>query len=287
MVNIFVTGATGNVGLATIDALNTMKDVRILAGVRNIEKGKQLFDGQNNVKPVVFDFAYPDSFKSVLKEADILFLLRPPQLADVERYFRPVMEAAKNAGIKGVVFLSVQGAEKSKFIPHHKIEKSLLEYQLPYVFLRPGYFMQNLTTTLLHDIRNKNEIFLPAGRAKFNWVDVNDIAEIAALVLTQFSRYENRAIEITGEEQLDFFEVARILSGELKRDIKHSNPNVISYILQKRREGIGWNYIFVMLMLHYLPRFQKTPALSDAYFHILGKPPGKLREFIQREKGIL
>jgi len=63
--------------------------------------------------------------------------------------------------VNQVVFLSVQGAEKSKVIPHNRIESLIIEYGMEYIFLRPGYFMQNLTTTLLPDIIKRRQIFLP------------------------------------------------------------------------------------------------------------------------------
>ncbi|MEZ5024288.1 MAG: hypothetical protein R2728_13685 [Chitinophagales bacterium] len=51
------------------------------------------------------------------KDIDLLFLLRPPHISKVDEYFQPLFRSAKNNGIDKVVFLSVQGAEKSKMIP--------------------------------------------------------------------------------------------------------------------------------------------------------------------------
>ncbi|HKL36465.1 MAG TPA: hypothetical protein VJ899_09270 [Salegentibacter sp.] len=50
-------------------------------------------------------------------------MLRPPQIADVDKIFVPLMEEIKQSSVKHIVFLSVQGVEKNKIIPHHKIEK--------------------------------------------------------------------------------------------------------------------------------------------------------------------
>lgn len=101
---------------------------------------------------------------------DSLFLMRPPQIGDIPRYFKPVVDRIAKSSIRRVVFLSVQGAEDMAYLPHAKIEKLLAESGLSYVFLRPGYFMSNLLTTLRADLVEKGEIFLPAGRLKFNWV---------------------------------------------------------------------------------------------------------------------
>lgn len=105
-----------------------------------------------------------------MQNIDIVFLLRPPQLADVPKYFAPFIRKMKEKDISKIVLLSVQGAENQKIIPHHKIEKLILEEGLEFVFLRPGYFMQNLTTTLLYEIKSENKIYIPSGSLKFNWM---------------------------------------------------------------------------------------------------------------------
>ena len=81
-------------------------------------------------------------------------MLRPPQISDVKKYFAPLVETAKKSSIKHIVFLSVQGVDNSKIIPHHKIEKSIVDSKIIYTFLRPAYFMQNFTTTLRNDLVN-------------------------------------------------------------------------------------------------------------------------------------
>jgi len=96
-----------------------------------------------------FDFEDASTFKSACTDIDIVFLLRPPHISNKRKYFRPLFDAMNERGVKKVVFLSVQGAETSDIIPHRKTEKMILAYGFEYFFSRPGYFMQNLTTTVL------------------------------------------------------------------------------------------------------------------------------------------
>src|SRR6056297_3395326 len=117
----------------------------------------------------------------------------------------------KRQGVKEIVFLSVQGAEKSNVIPHRKIEKLILNSGLEYIFIRPSYFMQNLTTTLLEDIRKNHRIVLPAGRARFNWVDGKNVGEVGAVLLEHFEDYANQGIDVTGSENLSFYEVRDLM----------------------------------------------------------------------------
>lgn len=62
----------------------------------------------------LFDFANLETYKTALGDCKILFLLRPPQISEVEKYFKPIIEVCKESGVKHIVFLSVQGVEKAK-----------------------------------------------------------------------------------------------------------------------------------------------------------------------------
>ena len=286
MEKYFITGATGNIGREVIRYLfKHQAKNSIIAGVRHVEKAKQQFSDYPEIDFVKFDFEDSETFNKALKDdIDIVFLLRPPHIADVNKYFRPLIDQIRLHGINKVVFLSVQGAEKSKVIPHYKIEKLVLESGLKYIFLRPGYFMQNLTTTLNKDIRKRRKIILPAGKAKFNWIDAENIGESAALLLMQFEAYKNKAYEITGNENLNFYTVTDIINTLINDKIVFENVNPFHFYSIKRKEGVPKAMVFVMIFLHFLPRFSKEPALNDFYEKISGKKPTSVSQFIEREK---
>lgn len=285
MKRILISGVTGNIGFATLKYLYKLgTQNKIVAGVRNIDRAKQELNAFKELELVSFDIVNPDTFKNALKNVDTLFLLRPPQISDIPRYFVPLINAIKEANVKEVVFLSVQGAEKSSIIPHNKIEKLILDSGFDYVILRPSYFMQNLTTMLYPDIKNKHKIILPAGAAKFNWVDVENIGEVAAIMLNEFEKYKNQTFEITGSENIDFAEVVRRINAITGAGIVFENPNPIKYYRLKRKEGMDNGMAMVMIVLHFLPRFQKEPRISEAYEILTGNKPTTIEQFIEREK---
>jgi uncharacterized protein YbjT (DUF2867 family) len=284
--NLLITGATGNIGLEVIRGLKEIApQINILAGSHSVEKSKKALADYTVSEFRKIDFADSSTFDSALKDIDIVFLLRPPQLADVPKYFAPFIQAMKERNIAKIVFLSVQGAEKQKYIPHYKIEQLILDAGMDYVFLRPGYFMQNLTTTLSHEIKTQNKIVVPSGNLKFNWVDAQDIGLAGAYILNDFEKYKNRSFELTGSEFAGFHEVAAVLSDVLGRTIRYESPNLIRYILNKQKQGILLPMIFVMIMLHFFPRFGKNnPRLTNTVTNITGRRPGTIREFAEREK---
>ncbi len=283
--NILITGATGNIGSEVLRFLfrrNTSH--RIFAGVRNIEKAEKTFANFAGLAYVYFDFEDSRTFEKALSGIDIVFLLRPPHISDVNTYFRPLLTEMKNKNIKNIVFLSVQGAEKSKIIPHNKIERLISNEGFDYIFLRPSYFMQNLTTTLLKDIKENREIILPAGKARFNWVDIKNISEAGAILLEEFDTYKNQSLEITGPENKNFQQVTELINTCIKNPIKYRCVNPVRFYRIKKRYGMERQMIIVMILLHFLPRFQNAPKISDDYEKLTGKKPTRLSTFIKREQ---
>lgn len=285
MTKILITGATGNIGFEMIRFLTKMDSSnQLIAGVRSIEKAKDKLKDFPDLDYVRFDFEDIDSFDMALKDIDRVFLLRPPHISDIDKYFKPLILKISEKNINEIVFLSVQGAEKSKVIPHNKIERLIEDFGLSYIFIRPSYFMQNLTTTLIDDIKNKREIILPSGQAKFNWIDIENIGEAGAILLDRFKDYKNEAPEITGLENENFVKVCELINNVIDNPIKYHNVAPLQFYRIKRREGMEKGMTIVMILLHYLPRFQKAPNISDFYEKLTGKKPTALIAFIEREK---
>jgi uncharacterized protein YbjT (DUF2867 family) len=287
MKKALITGATGNVGMAVIKSLSKMShNLKIVAGIRDFSMDKAKL-ADYKIHFVGFDFMDATTYKSALEGCDMLFLLRPPQISDTEKYFKPLIETAKETGIKHIVFISVQGVEKSTIIPHNKIEKLIVNSKIPYTFLRSAYFMQNFLGSLHNDLVTKKTIFLPAGNAKFTLIDVRDVGEVAATILINPTKYLNKAYELTANEVLNFSEMAEQLSEGLDTRITYQSPNLIHFYWQKRKEKMPFAFILVMIMLHYLPKFQKTPPITEGVKNILGQGPITFHQFIDDNKVLL
>jgi uncharacterized protein YbjT (DUF2867 family) len=185
---ILITGATGNVGVEVIQALlERAAGVKVVAGVRDAAADTG-FEAAG-VEKRVFDFNDETSQVTALQNIDAVFLLLPPNLPDAQKRFAGIIEVAKKANVKHVVFHSVQGAENNRRIPHHKIEQVVQNSGLSYTFLRPAYFMQHFTTILRSDLVQKKRIYLPAGKAAFTLIDVADIGKVAAAVLSNYEQH--------------------------------------------------------------------------------------------------
>jgi uncharacterized protein YbjT (DUF2867 family) len=287
MMKVLITGATGNVGTAVIQSLQTVThQLDVYAGVRDL-KADAVKLANYKINFLQFDFTNPASYDSALNQCNILFLLRPPQISEVAKYFKPIINICKKNGVKHIVFLSVQGVEKSRIIPHHQIERLIVDSKIPYTFLRPAYFMQNFTTTLLSDLLQKKQIFLPAGNAQFTLIDVRDIGAVSAAVLSNVAAHQNQSYELTCQERFTFSEMAQILSQRLGTSITFQSPNLIHFFWTKRKEKMPVMLILVMIMLHYFPRFQKAPQMTDWVMKLTGKLAITFEQFVDDHKKIL
>ena len=278
MKRILVTGATGQVGSAVIAALRDFDHVVVRAGVRSVAEAAATWSDDASVPPVAFDFLDPASQDAALADCDTLFLLRPPQL---NSDFADVIARARHHGVTHIVFLSVQGAERNWFIPHHKIERRLMSGGVPYTLLRPAYFMQNFTSTLHDELARRHRIFLPAGNARFTLVDVGDIARVAAQVLTQpGSQHHGQAYTLTSVAPLNFEQMAAQLTTGLGTPITYVSPSPWRFYRTLRRDGREPGLILVMLLLHMLPRLTGMPPVTRTVADLTGRAPIEFAQFV-------
>lgn len=285
---ILITGASGNVGLETLRELMKRPDRakrQVLAGLRNPNDTGRLTDVQPDGF-IQLDFSDAGTFDAALAGISRVLLVRPPQLADVNQYFKPFIEAMKRAGIRQVVFLSLQGVENNPVTPHHKIEKLIVEAGLPFTFLRPSFFMQNLSTTHRDEIRLRNEIFVPAGNGRTSFVDVRDIGAVAALALTT-SEHLNRGYELTGSEALTYGEVADVLTKVLGRKITYKDPSIVRFVWQKwQKEHTPLGFTMVMVALYTVSKLGKAAALTEETTRLLKRPPTTFRQFAEAYRAV-
>ncbi|CCH00830.1 NmrA family protein [Fibrella aestuarina BUZ 2] len=281
MTTLLITTPTGNVGLETLRALAMRPErptLRIIGGVRRPEQDRTRLEGLVD-QLVPFDFSEPGTVAAALQGVDKVLLVRPPQLADVDRYFRPLIEAMTRARLKQVVFLSLQGVENNTLTPHHKIEQLIREAGLPYTMLRPSFFMQNLSTTHRREIAERNEIYIPAGNERTNLIDVVDIGEVAALVLAT-GQHLNKAYELTGTEALTYTEIAAILTEVLGRPITYKAPSVLAFVYRKWLvEKQPLSFVLVMVALYTVARLGKAAGQTSVFQELTGQLPRTFRQF--------
>ncbi|HAE22537.1 MAG TPA: NAD(P)-dependent oxidoreductase [Spirochaetaceae bacterium] len=275
---ILVTGASGNVGRPLVEYLLAAGE-SVVAAVSS----RSLKPDQERLYYRAFDFTDPQSWEACLEGVDRVFLMRPPHISKIDRDIAPFLRRLKDRGLRSVVFLSVQGAESTTLVPHHRIEELCAEFNLPYTFLRPSFFMQNLSTTHLPEIRDERRLFVPAGNGRTNFIDVRDIAELAALVL-RGDGHPRTAYSLCGPKSYSYGEVAAELSVALGRPIRYDNPGALAFLAYHLKRGRSLGMSLVMLALYTIVKLGKGDSTTDDARRLLGRDARSLSSFLAEHK---
>lgn len=277
---ILVIGALGNVGAEVIKQLLIRgQDVR--AADLSMEKIRECFG--ETVEAVPFNFADKDTYSSTFENVESMFLMRPPQISDVKQFLYPALDFAQSAGVKNVVFLSLIGIEKVKFVPHYKVEAYLKKSSMTWTFLRCSFFMQNLNTTHRQEILENSELFIPVGNAKTSLLDVRDIGQVASVALTE-SGHENKMYDLTGSEAIDYWQVALILSEVLGRKITYRKPSLLRFLLSRIKNGTPFIFALVMTGLYLSTRYGMAKTITGEVERITGNKPITFRQYAEDYK---
>lgn len=275
MERVLVTGATGNVGSYVLDFLARDTNIEVVAAISRPESAKKF---SADIKTAVLDFENPTTFETSLERVDRIFLMRPPHISNTKTTFLPFIETAKKKGVRHIVFLSLIGVESNKIVPHYKIEKYILASGIPYTFLRAGFFMQNLNTTHLDDIRNHHKIILPAGNGKTSFVDTRDVAEVGALALSNGNHF-NKKYNLTGSRALTYYEVASVLSKVLDEEINYQPVSVIKFFRHMKTQGHKTAYVMVVTVLYLVTKFGKAGNIYQDIQQILNREPVSFEKY--------
>jgi uncharacterized protein YbjT (DUF2867 family) len=184
-----------------------------------------------------------------------------------------------------VAFLSLLGAEKNPVVPHHAIEKELKRSGLAWTMLRPSFFMQNLSTTHLADIREYDQIIVPAGSGRTSFIDVRDIAAAAAKVLTE-PGHEDGAYALSGAEALTYDECAAILSDVTGRRITYTRPSGRAFAHHMRERGYPSEFVSVMRAIYMVAKLRMAATVTTDLRDLIGRDPISFRRFAEDNRAL-
>lgn len=281
MARILVTAAMGNVGReVTLDCLARGLSVRVATRAAD-RSSDWSANWSGNFDATTLDFWDRSTWSSALAGCDRLFLVRPPPIGDMDRTLIPFVDAAYAAGVQHVVFLSVAGAERMKWVPHRKVERHLMAVGKGWTILRPGFFAQNLADAYRRDIVEDDRLYVPAGAGKVAFLDVRDIGAVAALVFEDPARFQAQALTLTGPAALGFDEVAGLLSTTLGRPIHYRPASILGYARHLRwARGLAWMQIVVQTILHVGLRRGDAEAVEPILADLLSRPPRSLHDYL-------
>jgi uncharacterized protein YbjT (DUF2867 family) len=279
---ILVTGGTGTIGSQVLSQLQGL-DVEVRALTRSPEKAQV----PTGITPVRGDLADIDSMRAALTGVSTLFLLAP-NVADELTQALLALTVAREAGVKGIVYLSVFKGETYADVPHfagkHTVERMIENLSLPAIVLRPAYFIQN-------DLRQKEPLLAhgvygaPVGAKGISMVDIRDIGEAAAIELARRERapapLARETYALVGPDSLTGEAIAAIWGEALGRSIRYGGDD-LGLLEQRFRTMLpSWHALDLRLMFG---RYQTDGAVATStdvarLTALLGRAPRSYNDF--------
>src|ERR1700751_3375845 len=203
---ILITGASGTGGKAVLrEAAKTEAAHRAM--YRSKDEAAKAPAG---TQTVIADFSDRPSLATALHGVESVYLVCSPipQLVELESN---VIDACHAAGVRRIVLNSALGAgDFPKSFPswHRKVEDKLKGTKIAHVILRPNSFMQNIVTYYVPTIRTQGAFYGSYGDRRISYIDVRDLAAVAAKALTS-GALDGKTLELNGPEALTCEQIAQ------------------------------------------------------------------------------
>jgi NAD(P)H dehydrogenase (quinone) len=217
---IVVTGATGHLGRLVVERLLTKVPARELAiAVRTPDKAKDL--AARGVEVRRADYSKPDTLVPALAGAEKVLLVSSSEVGQRESQHAAVVEAAKAAGVKLLVYTSILRAETSNMglaVEHKATEAMIRASGVPYVFLRNGWYLENYTENLAPALQH-GAIVGSAKGGRIAAAARADYADAAVAVLT--GGVQKPVYELAGDQPFTMAELAAEVSRQAGKPIAY------------------------------------------------------------------
>ena len=220
---ILVIGGTGMVGSLVVTGL-TKQGATVRVTSHSPDKLKKLPSG---VEGCLADLDDSDTLPAAFDGIDSVCVMNAVGLSETDEGLLAV-SAAKAAGVRKIVYLSVFMPAGSEKIPHFRsklpVERAIKESGIAYTILRPNNFFQN-DLWLKSAIMQYGVYPQPIGWMGLNRVDVRDVADCAVNALMK-SGHEGKTYEVHGPDILTGDDTAEIYTKHLRHAVRYSGNDL-------------------------------------------------------------
>ncbi|MYR93493.1 MULTISPECIES: NAD(P)H-binding protein [unclassified Streptomyces] len=257
---VLVLGATGKTGRRVVACLRDSGTATVRAASRSGE--------------VRFDWTLPDTWEPALAGADALYLVAPDDPSPVREFVR----RAEASGVRRFVVLSGHGIEKAGAGFGQGMaaaEAAVQETGAAWTLLRPNNFFQNFDEDLWLAPLRAGRLGLPIGDVPEPFIDAEDVAEVAAAVLTE-DGHDGKVYDLSGPRALTFAEATRTIAEAAGRPIRYEELTPAAYRTELLTEGWPEAAADALGALFALHRAGHTSKVTDGVHQVLGRAPADL-----------
>jgi NAD(P)H dehydrogenase (quinone) len=268
---IGVTGATGFVGGHTARYVGE-RDAPLRLIVRDPTRAPDL----GVEVRAASSYGAGDEMRAALEGVDTLFLVPAEESADRIEQHRTAVDAAVAAGVGRLVYLSfVAAASDSTFTlgrDHWGTEEHIRAAGVPFTFLRMNLYLDFLPRMAVDDV-----IAGPAGDGRAAWVARDDVAAVAAAVLTT-EGHEGQIYDVTGREALSMADAAVQLTERLGRPIAYKDETLEETWASRSGYGAPDWQVEAWISTYTAIAAGDLETISDDVKRLTGREPLTLRE---------
>lgn len=286
MDKILVTGANGHYGSAVLKALlqNGLEKGNIYAMVRDKTKASQL--QSLGIHVVYGDYENYDSLLEAFSGIGKLLFVSGSTIKNRTILHKLVVKAAKNAGVKHIVYTSQQHKSDHRDSPiyfiiksHLATETAIMNSGMNFTILRNALYMDLLPEFLGGNVV-EDGIFLPAGQGKIAFTLRSEMAETTAIILSS-QGHKNKVYEISGSS-ISFTEIAQKISEIKGHNITYLSPDPKAFINAAVKKGAPGMLIKMLAGFAQAARTGELDSESPHMEKILGRKPSQVYDFLQQ-----
>lgn len=281
MTTILVTGATGTIGRATLQALADKPGLSVKAGVRKDSFAKL----PAGVAPVELDWERPATLAPALAGVERVLLITPVT-RNADELVAHFVDAARKAGVKHIVKLSAAGADAEPGIfltrLHRTAERAIEGSGIGFTHLRPNMFAENLVN--YWPPQKDGNIYVPFGDSGVAYVASADIGVAAANILAAPDAHRGKAYFLSGPRAVGTAEVAALLAKAAGRDIRYVNvPPEAARQSMLAQQMPAW-MVDGFLELFALAKAGVMSGTSPELASLLGRAPTTLESWVEANR---
>ncbi len=236
---VLITGAGGKTGRAVIRALIARGEA-VRAFVHRAEQAAAVqVLGANEA--VAGDMRDEVALRQAMRGTRAVYHICPNVNQDETEIGKLAMATACAAGVERFVFHSVLHPQ-AEAMPHHgnklRVEEALFEAGAPFTILQPTAYMQNVLAGWDSIVKQGVYTVPYPVETRLSLVDLDDVAEAAAIVLTE-PGHAGAIYELAGTEALTQVEVTEALSRQLGRPVRAEQQSIEGWEQRAREAGMG------------------------------------------------